>query len=139
MKSKYLFFLFLIVSSVVFSQKKDNPKEDSPFTYLEIKEEFDLLVDYAMVNPDCATKDQYYYSLIIGTAVIGEYIERISVLIPCLGNEFIKGDLITIKPIKTPKKNIVYAIRTYQKGSEEVTEVFGAEFKAIWGEVVNIL
>jgi len=115
---------------------QEQPNEER-FTYLEIKDEFDLIVDFTMVNPECATKQQNFYSIIIGTTVIGDYIERISVLVPCLGNEFLQGDLISIKPIKTPKKNIVYTIRNYKKDGEEYSDVFGSEFRAVWGEVVK--
>lgn len=113
-------------------------EEEQSFEYVEIKGEIDFLVDFTMINPECATKDQNFYSIIIGTTIVDDYLERISVLVPCLSNEFVKGDLISIKPIKTPKKNIVYAIRSYLKGDEEITEVFGSEYRAIWGEVVKV-
>jgi len=139
MKSKFLIIFLIIFSGFSFAQQKEESDQEGPFKYLEFKEEFDLLVDYAMVNPECATKDKYSYSIIIGTTVIGDYIERISVLVPCLSNEFVQGDLISIKPIKTPKKNIVYAVRNYTKDGHEISEVFGAEFPAIWGEVSAVL
>lgn len=137
MKAKILIIL-LFFFGLSFSQNKE-VEDNNPFTYLDIKEEFDLLVDYTMVNPECASKNSYPYSVIIGTTVVGDYLERITVLIPCLSNEFLAGDLITIKPIKTPKKNIVYAIRSYMSGDVEISEVFGVEFRAIWGEVVAVL
>lgn len=115
-----------------FSQEKSAVEPAQSFKYLEINEPFDLLVEYAMVNPECATKKQIHYSIIIGTTVIGDYLERVTVLIPCLGNEFLKGDLIEIKPIKTPTKNIVYLTSPYQTDS---SILLGAEFPAIWGEV----
>lgn len=134
-----LSFLFLLFSGLLFSQE-NNPESEMPgFTYLDIKEEFNLLVDYSMVNPECADKGHNFYSIIIGTTVIDDTLERISVLIPCLGNEFIAGDLITIKPIKTPKKNIVYAVRTFTQDGVEYSELFGGEYRAIWGEVGEVL
>jgi len=139
MKSTFLFILFIIYSGFSFAQQKENANQEGPFKYLELKEEFDLLVDFAMVNPECATKEKYSYSVIIGTTVIGDYIERISVLVPCLSNEFVRGDLISVKPMKTPKKNIIYAIRNYTKDGHEISEVFGAEFPAVWGEVSAVL
>jgi len=126
----------LFFSAMMFGYAQEQPNEER-FTYLEIKDEFDLIVDFTMVNPECASKQQNFYSIIIGTTVIGDYIERISVLVPCLGNEFLQGDLISIKPIKTPKKNIVYTIRNYKKDGEEYSDVFGSEFRAVWGEVVK--
>jgi len=139
MKPRLLVTIFLCLSGIIFSQEKPSDSNEGPFTYLELKEEFDLLVDFTMVNPECATKGKMSYSLIIGTTVVGDYIERISVLVPCLSNEFVQGDLISIQPIKTPKKNIVYAIRTYEVEGQEISEVFGTEFKAIWGEVSAVL
>ncbi len=135
-KFSFLFLFFFIFFS--FAQEKAEISEEH-FTYLDIKEEFDLVVDFTMVNPECATKQQNYYSIIIGTTIIEDKIERISILVPCLGNEFIQGDLITIKPIKAPKKNIVYTIRNYKKDGQEYSDVFGAEFRALWGEIVNVL
>ncbi len=138
MKTK-IFFLFLFVwIGFSFAQEKTESAEE-PFTYLDLKEEFDLVVDFTMVNPECATKQQNFYSTIIGTTIIEDKIERITILVPCLGNEFIQGDLITIKPIKTPKKNIVYTIRNYKKDGQEFSDVFGGEFRAVWGEVVKVL
>ena len=133
---RFKFSLILLCSVMMLGYAQEQPNEER-FTYLEIKDEFDLIVDYTMVNPECATKQQNFYSIIIGTTVIGDYIERISVLVPCLGNEFLQGDLISIKPIKTPKKNIVYTIRNYKKDGEEYSDVFGSEFRAVWGEVVK--
>lgn len=138
MKIKIAFLFLFIGMSISFAQeKKGNPEE--PFIYLDLKEEFDLVVDFTMVNPECATPQQNFYSTIIGTTIIEDKIERISVLVPCLGNEFIQGDLITIKPIKTPKKNIVYTIRNYRKDGQEFSDVLGSEFRATWGEVVKVL
>lgn len=139
MKSKFFLILLLTGLSFGFSQQKDGNEQENPFTYLEMKGEFDLLVDFSMINPECASKNSNPYSVIIGTTVVGEYIERITVLVPCLSNQFMQGDLITIKPVKTPKKNIIYTVRTYTRDGEEVSEVFGAEFKAIWGEVAAVL
>lgn len=133
---RFKFSLILLCSVMMLGYAQEQPNEER-FTYLEIKDEFDLIVDFTMVNPECATKQQNFYSIIIGTTVIGDYIERISVLVPCLGNEFLQGDLISIKPIKTPKKNIVYTIRNYKKDGEEYSDVFGSEFRAVWGEVVK--
>lgn len=133
---RFKFSLILLCSVMMLGYAQEQPNEER-FTYLEIKDEFDLIVDYTMVNPECASKQQNFYSIIIGTTVIGDYIERISVLVPCLGNEFLQGDLISIKPIKTPKKNIVYTIRNYKKDGEEYSDVFGSEFRAVWGEVVK--
>ncbi len=138
MKAKIAFlFLFVWMNFSLAQEKAENPEE--PFTYLDLKEEFDLVVDFTMVNPECATKQQNFYSTIIGTTIIEDKIERISVLVPCLGNEFIQGDLITIKPISTPKKNIVYTIRNYKKDGQEFSDVLGSEFRATWGEVVKVL
>ncbi len=133
---RFKFSLILLCSVMMLGYAQEQPNEER-FTYLEIKDEFDLIVDYTMVNPECASKQQNFYSIIIGTTVIGDYIERISVLVPCLGNEFLQGDLISIKPIKTPKKNIVYTIRNYKKDGQEYSDVFGSEFRAVWGEVVK--
>lgn len=133
---RFKFSLILLCSVMMLGYAQEQPNEER-FTYLEIKDEFDLIVDFTMVNPECATKQQNFYSIIIGTTVIGDYIERISVLVPCLGNEFLQGDLISIKPIKTPKKNIVYTMRNYKKDGEEYSDVFGSEFRAVWGEVVK--
>ena len=133
---RFKFSLILFFSAMMFGYAQEQPNEER-FTYLEIKDEFDLIVDYTMVNPECASKQQNFYSIIIGTTVIGDYIERISVLVPCLGNEFLQGDLISIKPIKTPKKNIVYTMRNYKKDGQEYSDVFGSEFRAVWGEVVK--
>lgn len=133
---RFKFSLILLCSVMMLGYAQEQPNEER-FTYLEIKDEFDLIVDYTMVNPECASKQQNFYSIIIGTTVIGDYIERISVLVPCLGNEFLQGDLISIKPIKTPKKNIVYTMRNYKKDGEEYSDVFGSEFRAVWGEVVK--
>ena len=133
---RFKFSLILLCSVMMLGYDQEQPNEER-FTYLEIKDEFDLIVDFTMVNPECATKQQNFYSIIIGTTVIGDYIERISVLVPCLGNEFLQGDLISIKPIKTPKKNIVYTMRNYKKDGEEYSDVFGSEFRAVWGEVVK--
>lgn len=135
MKAKCSFIMLLIAVALVFSQEK--PQEEGFFKYVDMQEEFDLIVDFTMVNPECATKQQNFYSIIIGTTVVENYIERISVLIPCLGNEFVQGDLISIKPIKTPKKNIVYTMRNYRKDGQEYSDVFGSEFRAVWGEVVK--
>jgi hypothetical protein len=78
--------------------------------------------------------------VIIGTTVVDDYLERISVLVPCLENEFVAGDLISIKPIKVPKKNIVYQYRTFQdKEGNDVTQLFASEFRAIWGTVKEVL
>lgn len=139
MKSILALILMICFFGVSFSQEKMTGEQDNPFTYIDLDSEFDLLVDFSMVNPECSSKNSNPYSIIIGTTVVGEYIERISVLVPCLANQFVQGDLITVKPIKTPKKNIVYTVRTYTKDGKEVSEVFGAEFKATWGEVVSVL
>ncbi len=138
---KQFFSFLMLMGCLIFTSAQQNESvDDTPkFTYLDIKEEFDLIVDFAMVNPECATKQQNFYSIIIGTTIIEDHIERISVLIPCLGNEFVQGDLITIKPIKSPKKNIVYTVRNYTKDGQEFSDVFGSEFRAIWGEVVDVL
>ena len=137
---KSLFSLVLIFSWINFSFAQEKTDEEtSYFTYLDLKEEFDLVVDFTMVNPECASKQQNFYSTIIGTTVIEDKIERITVMVPCLGNEFVQGDLITIKPIKTPKKNIVYTIRNYKKDGQEFSDALGAEFRATWGEVVDVL
>jgi len=135
-KISFLFLFALMIFS--FAQEKTESPEE-PFTYLDLKEEFDLVVDFTMVNPECATKQQNFYSTIIGTTIIEDKIERITILIPCLGNEFIQGDLITIQPIKTPKKNIIYTIRNYRKDGQEFSDVLGSEFRATWGEVVKVL
>lgn len=139
MKLKLFIIIVFCFFEFTLSQKKDSTKDETPFNYVEIKEEFDLLVYYTMVNPECATKDKNSYSVIIGTTIIDNYIEKISVLVPCLNNEFQHGDLISIKPIKTPKKNIIYAVRTYSKDGQDISEVFGAEFRAVWGEVSQTL
>lgn len=139
MKSRLFLMLILSCLSFGFSQQTETAEKENPFNYIEMKGEFDLLVDFSMVNPECASKNSNPYSVIIGTTVIGDYIERITVLVPCLSNQFIQGDLITIRPLKTPKKNIVYTVRTYNKDGKEVSEVFGTEFKAIWGEVAAVL
>lgn len=115
-------------------------KAQESYTYLDLKEEFDLLVDYTMVNPQCASKKEKHYSVIIGTAAVGDYLERITVLIPCLENEFVAGDLISIQPIKTPKKNIIYQYRTLRdKEGNEVERLFASEFRTIWGNVKEVL
>jgi|SRR5690606_23208508 len=137
MKFKFKFSLILILTLISFSFSQETKENQEPFNYVEIKEEFDLIVDFAFVNPECATKDQNFYSVIIGTTVIGDYIERISVLVPCLENEFLQGDLVSIKPIKTPKKNIAYLTRNYKKDGQEYSDVFGSEFRAVWGEVIK--
>lgn len=121
---------------------QDKPKTEEPkevFKYLDLKEEFDLLVDISIVNPECATKKVHYYSLIIGTTVVDDSIERISVLVPCLSNHFVQGDLITIKPIKTPKSDIIYLSQIQKKGEQEVEIILGTEFRAVWGNVVKVL
>ncbi len=138
MKTKISFLFLFALMIFSFAQEQTEIPEE-PFTYLDLKEEFDLVVDFTMVNPECATKQQNFYSTIIGTTIIEDKIERISVLVPCLGNEFIQGDLITIKPIKTPKKNIVYTIRNYRKDGQEFSDVLGSEFRATWGEVLKVL
>lgn len=138
MKSKLLSWAFLMLAVFSYGQESKELKDQEPFQYLDLKEEFDLLVDFTFVNPECATKKEVYYSIIIGTAVVGDQLERISVLVPCLSNEYVRGDLIEIKPIKAPKGKIMYTIRTYQKGDEEIAEVFGSDFKAVWGEVVAV-
>jgi len=139
MKFKFFVFTFLSCIAIAFSQEIISPdnKEEIPFNYLNLEEEFDLIVDFTMVNPECATEEQAFYSLIIGTTVVGDYIERVTVLVPCLSNEYVKGELITIKPMKTPE-NVVYAVRTYLKDDQEIREVFGSEFRAIWGEVIKV-
>lgn len=139
MKLKFFIFIFFGCLTIAFSQEAifSENENEIPFKYLQLEEEFDLIVDFTMINPECATENQSFYSLIIGTTVVGDYIERISVLVPCLSNEYLKGDLIAIQPIKTPE-NVVYAIRSYLKDGEEIKEVFGSEFRAIWGEVVKI-
>lgn len=137
---KFKFFLFLFIGYLTFgnSQEVISPNsEEISFNYLNLEEEFDLIVDFTMVNPECATEEQAFYSLIIGTTVVGDYIERVTVLVPCLSNEYVKGELITIKPMKTPE-NVVYAVRTYLKDGQEIREVFGSEFRAIWGEVIKV-
>ncbi len=138
MKTK-ISFLFVFALMVFSFAQEQTENTEEPFTYLDLKEEFDLVVDFTMVNPECATKNQNFYSTIIGTTVIEDKIERISVLVPCLGNEFLQGDLITVKPIKTPKKNIIYTIRNYRKDGQEFSDVLGSEFRAIWGEVIKML
>ena len=138
MKISLLFIFLLGGLHLGFSQEVQNP-ETTPYNYVEMEKEFDLLVDVSFVNPECSDKKVNYYSVIIGTAVIGENIERITVLVPCLGNEFVQGDLITIKSLKTPKKNIAYLNRTFQRGEEEVVQILGSEFRATWGEVIKIL
>lgn len=139
MKFKLFLVLCFAWMSIAFSQETtDTNDEQIPFNYLNIEEEFDLIVDFTMVNPECASEDQWFYSIIIGTTVVGDFIERVTVLIPCLGNEYVKGELLTIKPLKTPEENVVYAVRTYLKDGEEIREVFGSEFRAIWGEVIKV-
>ena len=133
---RFKFSLILLFSVVTFGFAQEKSSEQ-PFDYLNIKQELDMIVDYTMVNPECATKKQNFYSVIIGTTVIGEFIERISVLVPCLENEFIQGDFITVKPIKTPTNNIIYITRNYEKDGQQITDVFGSEFRAIWAEVVK--
>ena len=139
MKTIYSFLILILVGLNASAQEKENPEEIAHFTYLELKEEFDLIVDFTMVNPECATKQQNFYSTIIGTTIVEDKIERITVMVPCLGNEFMQGDLITIKPIKTPKKNIVYTVRNYKKDGQDFSDVLGSEFRAVWGEVVKVL
>ena len=138
MKTNLLILLFFVGLPFGFSQEAGT-SETTPYNYVEMEKEFDLLVDFSFVNPECADKKINNYSVIIGTTVIGDHIERITVLIPCLGNEFVQGDLITIKSLKTPQKNIAYLSRTFQRGEEEVVQILGAEFRATWGEVIKIL
>lgn len=136
---KLKFFIAVLFSGIFgFSQSiPTNP--DLPYDYVEIKEEFDFLVDFTFVNAECATDEISFYSVIIGTTVIGDSIERITVLVPCLGNEFKQGDLITIKPLKTPSNTIAYLSRTYLQDDEEIVQVLGSEFRTIWGEVIHVL
>jgi hypothetical protein len=138
---KGLFFLVLTVCLVGFSsaQENSNKKEEPIFNYLDLKEEFDLLVDVSIVNPECATKKINYYSLIIGTTIIDKKIERISVLVPCLSNQFVQTDLITIKPIKTPKSDISYMSIQQNENGQIIDKIYGSEFRAIWGNVVKVL
>lgn len=137
---KLFFFLILICQvGILAAQNQDNSAETQVFNYLELKEEFDLLVDVSIVNPECATKKINYYSLIIGTTIIDKKIERISVLVPCLSNQFVQSDLITIKPIKTPKSDVAYLTVTQQENGQMVDKVYGAEFRAVWGNVVKVL
>lgn len=139
MRFAILFLTLFIAMGNAVAQTDSAPAPRSDFIYLNLKGEFDLLVDYSMVNPECADKHRNLYSIIIGTTVVGDNLERISVLVPCLSNEFVAGDLIVVKPIKTPKKNIVYAIRSFTQDGVEHTELFGAEYRAVWGEVVDVL
>lgn len=137
MKLKLFFIAIIGFFSVL---KAQEVPENNTYTYLDLTEEFDLLVDYTLVNPECTNKKENHYSVIIGTTVVDDYLERISVLVPCLENEFIAGDLISIKPIKVPKKNIVYQYRTFQdKEGNDVTQLFASEFRAIWGTVKEVL
>lgn len=115
------------------------PLETPSFEYLDFRKNFDLLVDFTWVNPECSTATDHYYSIIIGTTVVGDYIERISILVPCLENQFQQGDLITIQPLPIPQGRIHYVLRTFEWEGEEVQEVFGTEFKATWGKVVEVL
>lgn len=138
---KGIFILIAFLGSLVFSQAQ-NPSsgnENSAFTFLSITNEFDLLVDATIVNPECATKKISYYSLIVGTTIIDQKIERISVLIPCLSNQYMNGDLITIKPMKAPKAEIVYLSATQGTEENPTVVIYGAEFRAIWGNVVKML
>lgn len=139
MRAGVLFLLFLFMSGTSFAQTDKPENSSGNFTYLDMKGEFNLLVDYSLVNPECADKNRNLYSIIIGTTVVDEAFERISVLIPCLNNEFVAGDLIVVKPIKTPRKNIVYAVRSFTQDGVEHTELFGAEYRAVWGEIVEVL
>lgn len=132
MKLRFLSILLTVFFVTGFAQENSEP-----FQYIEMKEEFDLLVDFTMVNAECATESQIFYSVIIGTAVVGDFIERISVLIPCLGNEYMQGELITVKPIEKPDKNIVYMIQNFTKDGQQQSHLFGSEFPAVWGEVVR--
>jgi hypothetical protein len=139
MKVTIFFLFFLLPLGFVCSQEKSKEQEKPIFNYLDLKEEFDLLVDVSIVNAECATKKINYYSLIVGTTVINNQLERISVLVPCLSNQFVQADLITIKPIKTPKAEIVYLTKGEEKDGLILESVLGAEFRAIWGNVVKVL
>ncbi|HUH35619.1 MAG TPA: hypothetical protein VL022_07310 [Moheibacter sp.] len=140
MFKKYaLAFCFIGLGFLAQAQEIEAPQEaPQTFEYLDLKKDFDLLVDFTWVNPECSTATDHYYSLIIGTTVIGEYIERISLLVPCLENEFQKGDLLTIQPLPTPQGRIHYVLRTYQIEGEEFQEILGGEFKAVWGKVIQV-
>lgn len=132
-----IFALCLTLNS--YSQEAPSKYDTEGFQYMDLKEDFLLLVDMSLINPNCATKAESFYSLIIGTAIVDNYIERITVLVPCLKEELGKGELVFVHPIKTPKGKIIYALRTYLKGDEEVTELFGSEFRTTWGEILEIL
>lgn len=139
MKGYLILLLAFFQFGIVSAQNLNDQTENQVFNYLDLKEEFDLLVDVSIVNPECATKKINYYSLIIGTTVIDKKIERISVLVPCLSNQFVQSDLITIKPIKTPKSDIAYLTVTQQENGQLVDKIYGIEFRAIWGNVVKVL
>lgn len=139
MKGYLILLLAFFQFGIVSAQNLNDQTENQVFNYLDLKEEFDLLVDVSIVNPECATKKINYYSLIIGTTVIDKKIERISVLVPCLSNQFVQSDLITIKPIKTPISDIAYLTVTQQENGQLVDKIYGIEFRAIWGNVVKVL
>lgn len=139
MKVVFILLFTFFQLGILSAQNTAETSEKMDFTYLDIKEEFDLLVDVSIVNPECATKKINYYSLIIGTTVIDRKLERISVLVPCLSNQFVQSDLITIKPIKTPKSDIVYLTVTQQEDGQSLERIYGIEFRAVWGNVVKVL
>ena len=110
--------------------------EDSFYTYVTMDEPFDILVFQSVAtDSDCSRSKEQHYGAVIGNAVVGDRLEPLTILVKCLPVAIEKGEVVTIKPIKTPKKSLAYQTASIN-GDPTTNEVIGARFSALWGEII---
>lgn len=132
---KRIFIAFSVLFLTACSTSKQ-AVEDPFYRYITIDGPFDILVfDSYAGNSDCAKGKELEYGVIIGNAVVGERLEPITVLVSCLPTAVEKGEVVSIKPVKPPKKELVY--KTMSINNDPTTNaVIGSGFSTVWGEVI---